>query len=262
MPPLQLAVATRCFRQPLKQAVHSAAACGAAGVQLDVRTELKPAELSETGRRQLLYHLDELGLRVASLHFPARRTFYDQDQLEARVAATRTALELAWQLKCGAVTARVGRIPDDAGSIEYQILADVLNDLARHANRAGAVLAITPTRDSPSSLAGFIEQITEGPLAVNFDPAAFITAGHDPVDAFRTLHEHVAHVTLRDAIREVDGTGVEVALGRGEVEWDELLALFDEADYAGWMTAERTSGDDPAGDVARAIQYVKNVARG
>ena len=57
----------------------------------------------------------------------------------------------------------------------------------------------------------------------------------------------------------VDAGGLEVALGRGEVEWIEILPLLDEVAYAGWVTVVRTQGDDRGGDVARGVKYLSNV---
>jgi sugar phosphate isomerase/epimerase len=78
----------------------------------------------------------------------------------------------------------------------------------------------------------------------------------------RTLHASVWQVRVRDAVREMDGSGVEVPLGRGEVVWDEFLALVDEIGYRGWLTVDRTAGDDKLHDAARAIQYLRRVAAG
>jgi sugar phosphate isomerase/epimerase len=46
------------------------------------------------------------------------------------------------------------------------------------------------------------------------------------------------------------------------VEWEEVLALLGEAEYAGWLTVDRTQGEDRPGDIRRAMQYLKNVALG
>jgi sugar phosphate isomerase/epimerase len=97
---------------------------------------------------------------------------------------------------------------------------------------------------------------------MNLDPAALVLARQDPAQAIRELHDLVAHVQVRDAIRDVDGLGTEVPVGRGEVDWDELLALLEEARYRQWFTVERTQGDDKLGDSARAVQFLKQVARG
>jgi sugar phosphate isomerase/epimerase len=257
--PLHLAVATRCFQLPFKDSLRAAAACGATGVQFDAREELKPGDLTDTGRRQLVHSLAERGLSIASLAFPTRRSFYDEEELDARVAMAKRIMDLAWQLKCRVVTARVGKIPAQKEDKNYRVLLDVLRDLARHANQVGATLAITPTHDSPEALAELLDSIKTGPLAIDFDPAVFVMSGANPVDAFRLLHATVLHFSARDAVRDVDAGGLEVAIGRGEVEWIELLPLLDEVRFTGWVTVNRTQGDDRPGDVARGVQYLKNV---
>ena len=259
MPPLRIAIATRCLNLPLKESLRAAAGLGARGVQFDARDELRPGELTDTGRRQLLHGLGELGLSVASLALPTRRSFFDEDQLDARVAAMKRALDHAWQLQARVVTARIGKVPAEKESKPYRLLFEVLSDLARHGNQVGATLAITPSHDSPQALSELIGSIKTGPLGIDFDPAVLIMSGHDPVEAFRVLHALVLHFTARDAIRDVDAGGIETALGRGEVEWIELLPLLDETRYPGSVTVNRTQGDDRPGDAARAVQYLKNV---
>jgi sugar phosphate isomerase/epimerase len=256
---LRLALATRCLHLSFPQVLRAAAAGGVPAVQFDVREELRPGELTETGIRQLLHHLDELGLRVASTFFPTRRSYYEEDQLDARVAATRIAMKFAWQLKSRVLVLRIGRIPQDEESKDRQVLCDVINDLARYGNQVGVSLALTPTHDSIETLATFVSGIQSGPVGVNFDPAAFLLAGESPAAAYRRLHNLILHVTARDAIRDIDGTGIEVPVGRGEVDWVELLALLEESAFSGWTTVVRTQGEDKAGDVLRAVQYLKNV---
>src|SRR5262245_44903544 len=148
MLPLKLAVATQLFSQPLRMSIRAASTLGVSGVVFDVRNELRPAELSQTGRRQLLHDLSDLGLVVAALHFPTRRSFADQEELEARVAGCRQAMSFAYELKGRVVTVRVGRIPETDDAPEAAILRDVLSDLARHANNVGVSLAVTPSRDA------------------------------------------------------------------------------------------------------------------
>jgi sugar phosphate isomerase/epimerase len=259
MPPLKIAVATRCFRLPLKESLRSAEATGAKGVQIDAREEVRPGDLTDTGIRQLLHSLTERGLTIGSLVFPTRRSFYDQEELDARVGAAKRVLDMAWQLKCRVVTLRIGKIPADKEAKNYRILHDVLSDLARYSNRVGSTVAITPTNDSPQAILELIDSIRTGPLAVDFDPAVFVLAGVNPTEAFRLLYGKVMHMTARDAIRDIDAGGLEVALGRGEVEWIEILPLLDEIGYADWVTVMRNHGDDRAGDVARGVAYLTNV---
>lgn len=259
---LRIAIPTQLFGEDLRQSILAAAEARADGIHMDARSEVKASALSETGRRQLLHYLKEVELRVASLGFPTRRSYYEPEQLDARVQATKAAMELANQLRAPILTVRIGRIPDDPASDQYAILTQVLNDLARHGNRVGTTLAVTPSRDSSEQLSQLIADVTDGPMGIDFDPASFVMSGQSPSEAFRAIHDHVVHVRARDAVRDMNGDAQEVVLGRGEVEWDELLALIDEAEFQSWITVDRTTGDDRSGDAVRAIQYLRNVAAG
>ena len=257
---LRRAVACRCLPSPIRQSIRAAVEIGATGIQFDVRNELRPADLSDSGRRQLRHDLEIEGLTISSLSFPTRRSLYDPDQLEARIAGLKQTLEFAYQLRVPIVVARVGAIPQEKDSPEFKSLIEVLNEVARHANRVGATLAITPTRDSAADLKDLIDRVKDGLVGVNFDPAVFAMCGRDAVAAFRELHKHVLHITARDGVRDIDGSGQEVTLGRGDVDWPELLALLTEADYRGWLTVDRSHSDDITRDAARALAYLQNVA--
>ena len=262
MPALKFAVATRHLAQPIRQAIDTVGSIGATGIQFDVRNELKPSELSETGRRHLIRQLGEQRLQLASFEYPTRRSFHDAELLDARVAGLKSALKFAYSMGVTVVTGRVGRIPDDPALPAYKLLCDVLNDIARHSNRVGATFAITPTNDSVDGLRGLFERVTDGPIGLNLDPAGLIMSNCNPVDTYRAFYDRVLSVQIRDGLRDVDGQGVEVPVGRGEVVWDELLALLEEGAFRGWLVATRSSGDDKAGDMARAIRYIRAVAAG
>ena len=65
-----IAATTRCFRQPLKRAIRTAAEIGATGVHLTGGDELRPNEFSQSGRKQFLHMLGEFGLKVAGVSLP------------------------------------------------------------------------------------------------------------------------------------------------------------------------------------------------
>ncbi|MDA1014751.1 MAG: sugar phosphate isomerase/epimerase, partial [Planctomycetota bacterium] len=92
-----------------------------------------------------------------------------------------------------------------------------------------------------------------------FDPASFVIGGHSPLESFRMLHPLVVHFRARDAVRGFDGTPQEVALGRGEVVWDELMIMLLESNFSGWTTVDRNTGDDKPGELSRAVEYLTNV---
>jgi sugar phosphate isomerase/epimerase len=261
MRPLPLAISTRCLNQPLKPALVLAAQFGAAGVQLDVRNELKPDELSATGRRELLHRLEEMRLSIASLDFPLRRGLLDPDRLDARISALKQAMDFASLLRCRVVTVRLGRLPGENEGTKDPPLA-VLSDLAGHGNHVGVTLALGPGGESPTPLLALLRQVVAGPLGINFDPASVVSAGRSPTEAAPEWGTYLSHVMVRDATREGDGTSTEVPVGRGEVPWQELLAVIYELNYRGWFCVDRTQGENRPGDAARAVQYLRSLELG
>lgn len=256
MQPLQLAVATVNFNQPLKDSLLTAVQTGARGIQLAVHRELHPDGFNETARRQFLHYLDELNLKTSSLHLPMRRELSEMEGLDQRLSEIRKVLDFAWAMKTPLVTLRIGRIPVDTESKQYELLREILNDLARYSNHVGSTLCLIPTNDSAESLHKMVTSLTAGLVGIDLDPAAFVLAGQKATDALRTLHQNVLHVQARDALRDIDGTGIETQLGRGQVEWDEFLALLAEIPYRGWITVNRTQGDHRIMDSASAIKFL------
>ncbi|HUE17505.1 MAG TPA: sugar phosphate isomerase/epimerase family protein [Planctomycetaceae bacterium] len=260
--PLRLALATRCLSQPLKPALMVASQLGATGVQLDARNEAKPSEMSGTGRRQFAHLLAEIGLQLASLDFPLRRPLWDAERLDARVEALKQTMEFAYELKARTVTVRLGGLPQETDVAGQSLLKGVLDDLARHGNHVGVTVAVGPGREPAARLLEVVGAVGEGPIGVNFDPATAVTSGASPAESLETLRKFVTHVMIRDAIRDSDGGGNEVPVGRGDVPWDEILAILQGTSYGGWLTVDRTQGEDRAGDGGRAIQYLQSVYRG
>lgn len=257
MPLIRLAVATRCFQQPLLASLKTASGLGVAGIQLDLKNELAFSDLTDTGRRQLLHRVSELNLSVSGATYTLTHPLFDETELDRRVNLMREAMTNAFGLKAGILCCKVGRIPDDRESKQWQLLVEVINDLARHGNHIGTVLCVTPTNDSAENLAALMESIKAGPIGIDFDPAHFAMTGRSSVEALRLLHSYVMHVQLRDGLRDFSGGGQETLFGRGTVDWNEVFAFLMEMEYRGWATAIRTQGDDRGGDVVRAIKFLR-----
>lgn len=262
MPRFRIAVATAPFRLPLKQAISTAALIGAEGIQFDLAREVTATEFGATALKQLVHYVEERNLKVATATYSLTRPLYDFEAIDTRVHDLTEAMELAARLKLRQLTIRVGRIPDEATSAEHVRMVEVLRDLARLGNRIGVVPCVTPSEDASQTLIAVCQAVTEGLLAIDYDPAGTVMSRRDAVATLRDLHEHVQHIQFRDGRQDVDGVGVEVPLGRGQVKWDETLALLDEMRFSFWGTVRRTTGDDRVGDCQRAIQYVQRVAMG
>jgi sugar phosphate isomerase/epimerase len=55
--------------------------------------------------------------------------------------------------------------------------------------------------------------------------------------------------------------GLETPLGQGDVAWADVFNMLEESDYQGWLTINRTQGEDRRRDVARAVAYLQNMLR-
>lgn len=268
MTALRIAAQTRCFVQPFKQALHTASAIGCDGVQFDARNEVRPAELSETGLRQLRKMLDDLNLRVGSLSFPTRRGYADPTDLDRRVEATIAAMKLASQLKARVLICDIGRIPglvapatsETPGSPEMSTLTEVLAALGSHGMRLGVQLAAQARFDTFEHVALFIATLPEGSLFLDLHPASLLAQGHSPQEFVSTLGGHIAHVHAVDAVRDFSsGRNLEVALGRGSADFPALLGQLEEFDYRGWVTIERQGSEQVVEDCANAVKFLRAV---
>lgn len=257
----RLAVATRCFNQPLAASLKSAAGLAVQGVQFDLRHEILADQLGPTGRRDLLHQISEYGLTISGATFPLNHPLYEADKIDVRIAAIREAMKFAYSMKATTLCFRIGRIPEDPESKDRKLLVEVLSDLARYSNHVGTVLAVTPTNDSAESIRALLDGIKTGPIGVDFDPALFAMTGRPVTDSLQVLHDLVMHVQLRDGSHGIDG-GQEEVIGYGNVDWVEVLALLGEMDYRGWLTAIRTRGTDRGADLARGLKMVKQILIG
>jgi sugar phosphate isomerase/epimerase len=245
---------------PLKQGLHTAARLGATAVEIDARGEIKPGELSATGLRHLRKMLEDLNLRVSAVGFATRRGYNVLDDLDRRVEGTKQALRFAFELGATVVVNSVGRVPTEPQGPDWDTLVAVLTEIGRFAERAGARLAARTGSESGETLAALIAALPEGALAVDLDPGGLIVNGFSTPDAVAALGRHIAHVHARDAVRDLArGRGLEVALGRGSVDFPALFGALEEHGYRGYVTIERTSSDDPAREYGDAVEYLRSL---
>jgi len=258
---LKIGIQTRSLRQPLRTALRTAARLGADGVEIDARSELVPAELSQTGLRQFRKLLDGLNLRVAAIAFPTRRGYDTPDDLELRVLATQAAMRMAYQLGAGVVINRVGRTPATSDDAAFHRLVEALTALGVFGERVGARLAAQTGGENPSDLARLIAALPEQTVGVDLHPSGLIQGGNSPLEALDEFGPHVLHVHACDAVRDAStGRANEVELGRGMADLPALLGkLSAQFDYRGWVTIERSDAANPVADIENAVVYLRAV---
>ncbi len=260
MPELKVAVQLRSFQQPFKKALLTAAEIGAKALQIDARGDLKPNELSDTGVRHLRKTMDDLNLRVASVQFFTRRGYNVLDDLDSRVQATKAAMQFAYRLGSPILINHVGRIPDEPTGTDWELLIQVLTELANHGQKVGAMLAATTGSESPERLESLVHALPEGSLLVDLDPGQLTMNGYPVLDAIKTFGPAIAHVQARDGMFDrAQNRGIAVQLGRGSVDFPALLGALQDQDYRGYFTVQRSLQEDPAEELRLALQYLRNL---
>src|SRR5947199_9336035 len=138
---IRIGVELASLRMPLKKALLTARELGAEAVEIDARNELRPEELSRTGVRQMRKMLDDLNLRVSAVSFRTRRGYHVPQDLEARIDATKRAMQLAYDLGTKAVVNAIGPLPHESDAAATTTMIEALADIGRHGQRVGALLA-------------------------------------------------------------------------------------------------------------------------
>jgi sugar phosphate isomerase/epimerase len=260
VPAIKIGIKLASFGQPLRQSLASAHRLGGHGVELEARGELRPSQMTETAVRQVRKLLDDYGLRPAVVSFPTRRGYDVPDEIEERIAGTKGAIKLAYQLKAPIVVIQAGRVPPVPAGPEWNQLVEVFSELGRFSHRAGAMLAAQTGSESGADLERLIAALPGGSLGVDLDPASLIVNGFSPLDVVNALGPHLLHVHATDAVRDLArGRGTEVALGRGTADFPNLLGKLEEYNYRGYFTVGRRSADDPLVEMAAAIEYLKSL---
>jgi sugar phosphate isomerase/epimerase len=259
--PLKTALQLKSLKLPFRKALIVAHELKVEAVEIDARNELRPGELSQTGVREIRKLLSDLGLKVAAIGFQTRRGYADQEDLEARIDATKAAMQMAYQLGAAVVVNQIGRVPAELASPEGQTLRTVLADLGAHGNKTGAWLAARTGTESAADLKKLLSEIPEGSIGVSFDPGGLIVNDFNPSEAVAELGPLVRYVQARDGVRDrAMGRGSEVTLGRGTADFPYLLAVLEDFGYRGYVCVEREHADDPRTEVSQALRYLKNLS--
>jgi sugar phosphate isomerase/epimerase len=87
-----------------------------------------------------------------------------------------------------------------------------------------------------------------------------VANGFSARSALESLASHVLHVHAKDAVRDLaQGRGMEVPLGRGSVDFPELIGTLEEREYRGYYVIERDRSDDPVYEIGQAVKYLKSL---
>ncbi|HCA34901.1 MAG TPA: xylose isomerase [Lachnospiraceae bacterium] len=267
------------FRTDIPTALDKAVSVGAQGLQVyATRGEMSPDELTGQKRKDFKKAVEDHGLAISALCGDLGQGFGNPKKNPELIEKSKRILDMAVELGTNVVTTHIGVVPADPRHPRYQILQDACGQLAEYADSLNAHFAIETGPEKATTLRCFLDGLHSTGVAVNLDPANFVmVTGDDPVKAVYTLREYIVHTHAKDGIQcyaeapEVVYSGhseddvivtspafIEEPLGEGAVDFDRYLKALEDIGYKGYLTIEREVGDDPEGDIRKAVQFLKS----
>ncbi len=266
------------FRKPMPEALRMAAELGAKGVQVyATKGEMSPEELVGPKRRDFKRMVADKGLVISALCGDLGRGFGNADLNPALIERSKRILDLAKELGTNIVTTHIGVTPADPAHARFKIMQDACGQLARYADSLDAHFAIETGPETAATLKTFLDSLHSTGVAVNLDPAnlAMVT-GDDPVAAVHTLKDYIVHTHAKDGVKLLDrdpeviyglvngDPGAdpayeELPLGEGSVPFRAYLQALTDVGYKGFLTIEREVGHDPAADIQKAVDFLREI---
>lgn len=212
---------------------------------------------------------------VAWSHFGVEAEWQDRIMVHERV------VDIACQLDTKIITTHIGVVPEDEADPVFQMMVKSIRKAAEISAAQGTCIAVETGPEKAETLLKLLEAVDSKGLGVNLDPANLWMVSRVEADhAVRVLGKYIVHTHAKDGInysagsaakvyglREIDGTlrkidepcpkYEEVALGDGGVKWDAYIAELKKIGYDGFLTIEREAGDNPEGDIQKAIDFLK-----
>jgi sugar phosphate isomerase/epimerase len=235
----RVGVVCSAFGEDVRAAAHAARSIGFSGVQLDPRMgELDLVSLSQSGRRELMSVLRGNGLELVSLRFDlGAKGLGSAADIDSAIDRVEKVLVAAAGLQCRLVCVDLGPPPVDMA----------MEELARRADRHGVAVAFR------SDLCGFAElerAVKTGDcpwFLIDLDPVAVLRDGWDADEIFSRVGQKIGHVRGRDAILGAEKRTKAAVMGKGSIEWIEMLARLDAAGYHGWISVDPVELPNRAG---------------
>jgi L-ribulose-5-phosphate 3-epimerase len=184
----------------------------------------------------------------------------------ARLAEMKEIADFARLLDVSVVALHLGFVPHDGGGPLYAEVLAATRDLCDHCRGNNQALHLETGQEPADALLRFIHDVERDNLFVNFDPANMILYGSgNPIEALELVGPYVRSVHCKDArwsTRPGEQWGTEVALGDGDVGFENYLRTLDRLGYTGPLTIERELPQDPErqkAEIGRAIRLLNEL---
>lgn len=180
-----------------------------------------------------------------------------------RKKLTEQGAKLAREMGMRLIGTHIGFVPGTTDP-KYPVILSRVRELAAMFSEHKLDLLMETGQERADELLGFLHDLNAPNVHINFDPANMILYGAgDPIQAIRTLGNHIRHVHVKDGIPSSSPGvewGQEVPFGRGAVDPAEFLRALKDIGYTGALAIEREAGDNRVRDVKTAIESLKTAS--
>jgi sugar phosphate isomerase/epimerase len=181
----------------------------------------------------------------------------------ARIDALKRASDLAKMCDIPAVHTHCGFIPENPNEPLYAEVVTAIQEVAGYCRANGQTFLMETGQESPVTLLRAITDAGLDNIGVNLDTANLILYGKgDPVAALDVIGKYVRGLHAKDGLYPTDPKhlGEEVAIGKGKVDFAEVLRKLHALHYTGPITIEREiSGARQEDDIRAAISYLQRL---
>jgi len=296
---VKLSIRAAAFGETLRDALPRAQRAGFCGISLDIFSSLlDAASLSQTGQREVRHLLARHDQALASLRaaIPGASLASDLDRVLWQAQRCMTA---AANLGAACVCLDVGHLPPprresgiaprptitprQAGLIllpgsmdmpvpeespadprelaQWPAIQQAVTEIARIADHMGQRVALSSELSSMESLGQLLAAANCPLMGLELDPVAVLSDRWDMSKTLSRLGTLVLEVRGRDALKGASGRTQSTPIGRGSVNWEELLHLLDEGAFKGWLTVDPLTLPDRADQARRAATYFAALLR-
>jgi L-ribulose-5-phosphate 3-epimerase len=181
----------------------------------------------------------------------------------ARIDALKRASDLAKLCDIKAVHTHCGFIPENPNEPLYADTVKAIHEAASHCKANGQTFLMETGQETPITLLRAIQDTGLDNVAVNLDTANLILYGKgDPVAALDVVGKYVRGLHAKDGLYPTDpkNLGKEVAIGKGKVDFPEVMRKLRDLHYTGPITIEREiSGTRQEDDIRASVVYLRKV---
>lgn len=181
----------------------------------------------------------------------------------ARIDALKRTSDLAKMCDIKAVHTHCGFIPENPNEPLYTETVKAIQEVAGYCKANGQTFLMETGQGSPVTLLRAITDAEFDNIAVNLDTANLILYGKgDPVAALDVIGKYVRGLHAKDGLYPTDPKrlGEEVAIGKGKVDFAEVLRKLHALHYTGPITIEREiSGARQEDDIRASISYLQRL---